>query len=69
MIDHHSVDRQSIAKLSKNNLVLQKDLTSQLMSEETIQAKKCLEVAKLLIQADQMVKKRICRKEIRKLFK
>lgn len=33
-------------------------------SESCIQTKKCLELAKLLIKADQMVKKRICRKRV-----
>lgn len=33
-------------------------------TKEIIQAKKCLEVAKLLMQADQMIKKRICVKTL-----
>lgn len=54
-----------------NNLTVSKNLTSQAKSNvknihhetnEIVQAKKCLEVAKLLMQADRMVRKRICRK-------
>lgn len=54
----NNVLKKSVKSGSKSNVKNIKLETS----NEIIQAQKCLEVAQLLMQADQMVKKRICRK-------
>lgn len=60
-LDDNMPDKKNTKTLTSRIKPNAKNVNSE-TSNEIIQAKKCLEVAKLLMKADQMVKKRICQK-------